>query len=733
MELRKIESDREMLVGFYVSDMVRGEANVGLTFVEADALKLVVDYERTQGRELVGAGSNMAASRMLDNAYGADEGSWELAKLMVSDLAFQRHAQAVVEAGEAFARDGTMPADGTFDSGITKYVIPDLAEDEEVRADWKAMAEGRYHDVSRMYSDIHRDGVRNDEFLPEGASTWLYDNMPKEEEWSPTRSSGLDALQMAEMLEPQDREAMAAPEAAASLAAGLKEDMGLDLVESSDRMDFTKLVYIRDEGFTEADVKAVRDYAENFAYDTSDIRLTREGHLTVDVTGVSEYPPRQPEFEPGFNDVQEWLAGEPARHEWTEEEHAAKVGGYLGQYRHGKMMEEGRDPTDLVASVRVMHQDGADLPDDVVRGAERLDRMIAAEDPRTKALAHSLADAVMGDRGLDAGTANWWAMMDERAMPLSEKLVEIGEQDKGNWVERAIGETAGRAAGAGVEMFDAVRLDMATGPEADMYRPFVKATREELGRASNEIQLVQDKVRYADPTIGTDPSLERAMLLLADAGVLPKGADSLDENRFMALERAYARAETHETRKGPMSPNDKARMIVFDVATQEEARGLAMGSARGEAVSRPAEKLVESMGIRTLHQEKLSDQDLSMASVGRFEDVSEYHRAGLDLGLSWARDGVKDAAEMDARMSRLANPSIDAASPLHGLSSGGVVAEAQREGEFAAALNRAEGRGIAAQARGLDQTTTTRSKGSLAADADVLRTIHGIGRDKGRE
>lgn len=732
MELRKIDADREMLVGFYVSDMVRGEANVGLTFVEVDALKLVVDYERTQGRELVGAGSNMAASRMLDNAYGADDGSWELAKLMVSDLAFQRHAQAVLQAGEAFAKDGTMPADGTFDSGIVKYVIPDLAEDEEVRADWKAMAEGRYHDVSPMYSDIHRDGVRNDEFLPEGASTWLYDNMPKEEEGPPTRSSGLDALQMAEMSEPQDREAMAAPEAAAALAEGLK-DMGYELTESSDRMDFTKLVYIRDEGFTEADVQAIRDYAENFAYDTSDIRLTREGHLTVDVTGVSEYPPRQAEFEPGFNDVQEWLAGEPGRYEWTEEEHAAKVGGYLGQYRHGRMMEEGRDPTDLVASVRVMHQDGADLPEDVVRGAERLDRMIAAEDPRIKALAHSLADAVMGDRGMDAGTANWWAMMDERSMPLADKLAEISEQDKGNWVERVIGETAGRAAAAGVEMFDAVRLDMATGPEADMYRPFVKATREELGRASNEIQLVQDKVRYGDPTIGVDPALERAMLLLADAGVLPKGADRLDENRFAALESAYARAETHETRKGPMSPNDKARMIVFDVATQEEARGLSMGSARGEAVSRPAERLIESMGIRTLHQEKLSDQDLKMASAGRFEDVSEYHRAGIDLGLSWARDGAKGAVEMDARMSRLANPSVDASSPLHGLSSGGVVAEAQREGEFAAAMARAEGRGIAAQARGLDAAPATRSKGSLAEEADALRTIHGLGRNMGRE
>lgn len=732
MELRKIDADRELLVGFYVSDMVRGETNVGLSFVEADALKLVVDYERTQGRELVGTGSNMAASRMLDNAYGADEGSWELAKLMVSDLAFQRHAQAVVQAGEAFAKDGTMPAEGAFDSGIIKYVIPDLAEDEDARADWKAMAEGRYHDV-RWYPDIHRDAVKEGEFLAEGAATWLYDNMPREEEWTPSRSSGLDALQMAETAEPQDREAMAAPEAAAELARGLQEDMAYDLTESSDRMDFTKLVYIRDEPFTEADVEAVRNYAENFGYDTSDIRLTREGHLTVDVTGVSAYPPQQPEFEPGFNDVQEWLAGEPARHEWTDEEHAAKVGGYLGQYRHGKMMEEGRDPTDLVASVRVMHQDGADLPEDVVRGAERLDRMIAAEDPRTKALAHSLADAVMGDRGIEAGTANWWAMMDERSMPLADKLAEISEQDKGNWVERVIVETAGRAAGAGVEMFDAVRLDMATGPEADMYRPFAKATREELGRASSEIQLVQDKVRYGDPTIGVDPSLERAMLLLADAGVLPKGADRLDEHRFAALESAFARAETHETRKGPMSPNDKARMIVFDVATQEEARGLLMGSARGEALSRPAEKLIESMGFRTLHQEKLSDQDLAMASAGRFEDVSEYHRAGIDLGLSWARDGVKNAAEMDARMSRLANPSLDAASPLHGLSSGGVVAEAQRESEFAAALGRAEGRGIAAQARGLDQVPVTRSKGVLAAEADALRTIHGIGRGKGRE
>lgn len=728
MEFRTIDRDREQLVDFYVSDAARGVENAGLRFDEQEALRLVAKYERSQDRELSGDGAIRAASRMLDNVYDADDGAYDLARFMASDLAFQRHAAGVIAAADRFAADGTMPPEGTYDRVFVEYVIPDIVEDPDARRDWTAMAEGRFHDVSSMSEEIVERGVKDFENLPESDRSWFYDNERDPEALYETpKERPMDALQMAEVGEMQDREAMSAPEAAAALAEGLKEQ-GYEVAETSDRTDFTKLVLVREGGFGEADVQAVRDYADNFQFDTSDIRITREGDLTVDVTGASEYPPRQPEYVPTYNDVQEWLAGEPARHEWTDEEHAARVGGYLGSFRHERMMEEERDPTALVLSVsELVREQPADrpVPAVIVEGADRLAVMIDAVDPRKGDLARSVAEAVMGHVGLGAGVAEYWSMMQGSVKPLPEMLATIATDDRNaaavDAVERGIPRDA-----SGYEAFDALRMDVATGPHEDDYQPFRVPTQAALIDAERELDHVRDAIRFKDPTIVTDPGLHRAVLLLEDAGI------PLTTMSMAATERAFVRAGDIEALKEPMSPNEKGRMIAYDVATQEEARGLLMGAsgrptdaARGMAISRPAEALVTRMGIRTLTQEGLDDADLKRISKGDFHEVSTYHRAGLHLGSTWAKEGLKGHEVIDERMDRLVYGStMDVFADRRGkglesLSSGGVVGAAQDANDFAAALSR----GIAGQAALLDSSAPSKAKGARGTD-DVLN--HGM-------
>jgi len=731
MEFRAIDRDREQLVDFYVSDAVRGVENAGLTFEEQEALRLVVKYERSQDRDLTGDGVLRAASRMLDNVYDSDDGAHELARYMVADLAFQRHAAEVVAAGDRYAADGTLPPEGTYDRVYAEYVIPDIASDPDAKADWVSMAEGRFHDVSSMSEEIVERGVKDLDHLPESDRSWFYDNEHDPERlYESPKERPMDALQMAEMAEIRemsDRDAMNAPEAAAALAEGLKEQ-GYDVVESSDRMDFTKLVLVREGGFTQTDLQAVRDYAENFQFDTSDIRITREGDLTVDVTGASEYPPRQAEYVPTHNDVQEWLAGEPARHEWSEEEHAAKVGGYLGRFRYDRAMEEGRDQTALVLSVAELvrtQEDERPVPEHVTRGADRLAVMIDAEDPRRDDLARSLAEAVMGHVGMGAGVAEYWNMMEGSVAPLPEMLADVDAQDRSRVAVSAV-ENGIPSDPQGYEAFDALRMDVATGPGEDDYQPFRAPTRDALMYAERELDHVRDAIRYQDPTIAVDPGLHRAVLLLEDAGI------PMTTMSMAAAERAFVRAETAESEKGSMSPLEKGRMIAYDVATQEEARGLLMGAsgratdvARGMAVARPAEALVTRMGIRTLTQEGLDDVDLRNVSKGAFHDVSTYHRAGLHLGTTWAKEGLKGHEQIDERMERLVHGStMDIFADrrdkgLESLSSGGIVAATQDANDFAAALSR----GIAAQAATLDATGPSRSKGVRESD-DVLN--HGM-------
>ena len=301
-------------------------------------------------------------------------------------------------------------------------------------------------------------------------------------------------------------------------------------------------------------------------------------------------------------------------------------------------------------------------------------------------------------------------------------------KEQQNATTAAIGAAAKTAAASGVEAFDLARLEMATGPQAEEYRPFRTLTRAELVRAAAEIRTVQDKLRYRDDTIAVDPALERAVLTLGDAGM------PLNEHRFAATERAFVRAEIYEAANGALSPNEKARMILYDVATQEEARGLeligrggVLSVSRGMAIAKPAQELVSSMGIRTLEKDGLGQKDITMAAVGHYERVSEFHRAGIDLGATLARAGGPGAAALDARLERLAS---QAPEPVpNGLDRESEITGGDAEGTY---LSEAVTRGIASQASDIKFELAIKPKGRTDPDASEQHSFampRGRGRD----
>jgi hypothetical protein len=731
MAFRAIDDQREMLVDFYVSDAVRGVENPGLRPDEIEALRLVLGYEREREHPAAGDGLTFAASRMLDNVYGADDGPHEMARYMASDLAFQRHAAEVVAAADLFEKDGTPPTPGRWDEVYEKYVLPDIISDPDARSDWVAMSEGRFHDVSDMSIQIVEEGVKDFDHLPKEDRSWFYDNEKREEEEYVPRLSGMiDALQMADALAETENEPRTAPEAAKDLARELDEQ-GYHTVETSDRTDFTKLVIEREGGFTEAEVTDIRNFTANFDYVIDEIRLTRQGHITVDVRADDDRS--QETHEITGRDVAEWLEGEPARHEWSEEERAAQIGGYLGRFRYDAMMEEGRDKSALIAYVAEMEADGPRGVDHLKAGADRLGIMIDQNDSRADHLARSLAEGVMGHVGIGAGPAEYWNMMEGQVMPLREMLSNIEREDRGESVLKSV-EAVMPKDEAGYEAFEAVRMDVATGPQEDDYQPFTRPDADRMQIAERELGTVRDAIRYEDATIGVDDGLYRAVLLLKDAG-LPLTPAS--EPRLDAIERAFARADMHETQVGSMSPNEKARMIAYDVATQEEARGLLMGASgkptdisRGAALAKPAEALVARMGIRTLTQEKLADVDLRMIANGRFEEVSAYHKAGLHLGTTWAREGLKGHELIDERMERLVHGStMDAFSDRAGKGLTSMSASVADPAPGVEAV-RGEG-GIASQARTLEPSEASKAKGTRDTDGVMLQDILNV-RDGGR-
>ena len=730
MAFRAIDDQREMLVDFYVSDAVRGVENPGLRFGEIEALRLVLGYERERGHPAAGDGLTFAASRMLDNVYGADDGPHEMARYMASDLAFQRHAAEVVAAADLFEKDGTPPTPGRWDEVYEKYVLPDIISDPDARSDWVAMSEGRFHDVSDMSIQIVEEGVKDFDHLPKEDRSWFYDNEKREEEEYVPRNSGMiDALAMADALAETEHEPRTAPEAARDLAVILEKN-GYPVLESSDRTDFTKLVIQSSEGMGEAQLVEIREILKLLPYQIDETRLT-EGHITVDVRADDDRSHETHEIT--GRDVAEWLEGEPARHEWSDEERAAQIGGYLGRFRYDAMMEEGRDKSALIAYVGEMEADGPRGIDHLKAGADRLGAMIEQNDPRSDHLARALAEGVLGHVGIGAGPAEYWNMMEGQVMPLREMLSNIEREDRGDTVLKSV-EAVMPKDEAGYEAFEAVRMDVATGPQEDDYQPFTRPDADRMQIAERELATVREAIRYEDATIGVDDGLHRAVLLLKDAGMPLTPAS---EQRLDAIERAFARADMHETQVGSMSPNEKARMIAYDVATQEEARGLLMGASgkptdisRGAALAKPAEALVARMRIRTLTQEKLADVDLKMIANGRFEDVSAYHKAGLHLGTTWAREGLKGHELIDERMDRLVHGStMDAFSDRAGK---GLTSMSAPVADPAPGIEAVRGEGgIASQARALESTEASKAKGTRDTDGVALHEILNV-RDGGR-
>lgn len=129
------------------------------------AMVLLVDFEKSKGRDFDVPGADLAVARMMRNDFGAED-YVEAAQLAASDLAVQRNAREVLDAGERFKETGVMPGpDEGFKDSYLKYVIPDIAEDQESFSDWQAIAQGRFHDVSRLADHIPLEETREYEFL----------------------------------------------------------------------------------------------------------------------------------------------------------------------------------------------------------------------------------------------------------------------------------------------------------------------------------------------------------------------------------------------------------------------------------------------------------------------------------------------------------------------------------------------------------------------------------------
>lgn len=129
------------------------------------AMGLLVYFEKSKGRDLDVPGADLAVARMMRNDFGAED-YVEAAQLAASDLAVQRNAREVFDAGERYKETGVMPgADEGLKDVYLKYVLPDIAEDPEAYSDWEAMAQGRFHDISKMSDHIPLEETRGYEFL----------------------------------------------------------------------------------------------------------------------------------------------------------------------------------------------------------------------------------------------------------------------------------------------------------------------------------------------------------------------------------------------------------------------------------------------------------------------------------------------------------------------------------------------------------------------------------------
>jgi hypothetical protein len=111
------------------------------------------------------------------------------------------------------------------------------------------------------------------------------------------------------------------------------------------------------------------------------------------------------------------------------------------------------------------------------------------------------------------------------------------------------------------------------------------------------------------------------------------------------LEAAWGRIlEMRDSGKGPsLTPEQEARMVVYDVSTQAEAAGIASGLEIGRDEALIGRNLVTTLGVRTLTQEQagpmaLDRRELAEVAAGNLAALPRGTQAGFSLGASWAKD-----------------------------------------------------------------------------------------------
>lgn len=593
--LRKIDADRMTLVGFYVDDTVRGVENAGLSEFESEALRLVAAYERENGRT-PGAGEGAegytrAASRLLDNAFNADDGPYEMATLMAADLALQRHAAEVMKAAEAYGRDGTEPQG--FEPFLVEYVIKqDLQDDPEIKADWKAMSEGRYDEASSYVEMIIDSGVREHEHLPKEASGWMYDHQVKEElpEFG-RRSNLVDVLGLAEDFEQAPVSMMTRGEVletriAEQRAASLQPSNMVEEIERNGR-----------DGVSYAD-KAIYAGGDRLRImvDVGDARAgelaAALAHAVMSDRGMSA------------SEASAWM---------FEDKPALGV-------------------SDMLA--RIDREDG-DQRFGLSAGTSERIAMSQAKD--------TVRGLTSGDRSVDGMVAACELAAEERNVPVKRLIAMVAEERRrsdrtfaahSDVVNDAVKEVLAESSIAQALERRAREKD-APAPE----KPFFSMpTIARMDEASEAVGNVSDAIRHSDPTIPVEKGLMIAVTTLDAAGLDMDRGEGIDR-----LEAAWGRViEARET-SGPMTPQQEARMVIYDVATQAEAAGIASGFERHQEEASIAWAMTMSMNVRTLRQEQagplaLTRSELAEVAAGNLAGLPRGTQAGFAIGMSYAKD-----------------------------------------------------------------------------------------------
>jgi hypothetical protein len=629
--LRKPDAGHLMKVGFYVDDSIRDVENVGLRPDEAEALRLVAAYERSNGRDPTSAqgGYVRAASRMLDNAFDSDDGPHENAKFMAADLALQRHAGSVVDAAEAYGKNGTEPVG--FDKFLVEYVITaDLQNDDDIKADWKAMAEGRFEDASSMVHEIIEHAVRHSEHLPEGAGTWMYENERREEEPELDRRSNL-----VDVLEMVDEQPSYEPTSG---------DFQEWLAGEPDHYDWDDARYkAESDRFYGREAEPEPRYMTREEITQERMREARE--ISLMPQNVVDEIERLGRDGVSFDDKAIYVGGDRLRImlDMGEDPRSKDLAAALA---HAVMSERGTSASE--SSAWMFEEKPALGVSDMLARIDREDgdRRHGISPGTSERIVMSQAkDSVRGltqdDRSVDGMVTACQLVAEEKNVPVKRLMAMVAEERRrfdhtfaarSDVVNDAVKEVL-------LEASIALAIENRSGPRKDPReeRPFFSdPTIERMDQASRDVGDLMDSVRMSDETIAVVPGLRTAYATLDAAGLnMWEGSDR--------LESAWGRVLEARDERGPLSPAQEARMAIYDVATQTEALGVTSGIEGRVDEGAIGRSLVTAMGIRTIRQEQagpmpLTPSELGMVAAGNFSDLPRGSQAGFSLGLSWAKD-----------------------------------------------------------------------------------------------